>query len=43
VKLGLARQYVAAVEFEDERAEVQKQASAAKKRFSDREKLEAEK
>ncbi len=43
VKLGLARLYVTAVEFEDQRVEVQKLASEAKKRFSDREKLEAEK
>ena len=43
VKLGLARLYVTAVEFEDQRVEVQKLASEAKKRFSDRDKLEAEK
>ena len=43
VKLGLARLYVEAVEYADEHAEVQKLASEAKKRFSDRDKLEAEK
>ncbi len=42
VKLGLGRQFVAAVEYADEHAEVQKQASEAKKRFNDREKLDGE-